>query len=200
MPLELAEFITEDGEKIKLIPGLRDRIKPGWRGMFDDKGEEVTQSSKLVYRTEATKVITGLCEYFGHTLKGKRVLEIGCCYGFVSYLMAELGAIKVVGIDIPEYNIAQSGSTNNKESILVETNRLNRLRDTVSKDFSQEVIDRVSFQDLDATQMFFDEEFDVILSLDTLEHIHNPPLLFKAMNRALTKDGFMFHSYNPFFR
>ncbi len=85
------------------------------------------------------------------------------------------------------------------DSMTFQSNLLGELRRGVSGYFSQEFASRVSFDDISIEKLSSRDEFDAIVSWQTLEHIENPERAFKRMFRALKNGGFCFHEYNPFF-
>ena len=196
----MQEFTDSKGEVFKLYPEIRDYLKVDWKEMFAPFGDcEVAGEATKNKKKEAVKDTVELFSRIGYSLKGKRILEIGCHHGYVSYLFGEIGS-EVVGIDIPEYGLLQNKELlNDPRGIERERNKTKKSRELLSKDFSNEVVNRVSFQELDACKMSFDNEFDVIISTDVLEHIQDTQSLFRNMHRALKKNGVMFHFFNPFF-
>jgi SAM-dependent methyltransferase len=142
----------------------------------------------------------GFLKKHGFSLVGKRVLDVGCHAGIHSYLLAALGAAAVHGIDIPEYGIRQAVDMHvSADSMAFQSNLLGELRHCVSRYFSQEVVSRVSFDDISIEELDLRDEFDAVVSWQTLEHIENPGRAFERMFRALKSGGFCFHEYNPFF-
>ncbi len=94
---------------------------------------------------------------------GKRVLDIACGEGYGSLLMKQWGAKNVTGIDI---DLAAIKSAN--------------------RHF---VIDGVSFICGDAETLTSDDKFDVIVSLETMEHVENEQTYLSKLQSVLAKDG-----------
>ena len=198
----IGEFISERGERFVGLAGLRDAIKPNWRSMLQP--HRTSRPSIDRSKIEGQKNVILNTEEFlgkhGFSLTGKRVLDVGCHTGIHSYLLAALGAAQVHGIDIPEYGIRQAVDMDvADDSRAFQSDLLGELRRVVSRYFSQEVVSRVTFDDISIEEMDLPDQFDAIVSWQTLEHIKNPERAFKRMFRALKRGGFCFHEYNPFF-
>ena len=100
-------------------------------------------------------------------LKGLKLLDIGCGGGLISEPMSRLGA-NVTGIDASLNNIKIAESHSKKNNLKI--NYLN----TSPEDFLN------------------DEEFDVILNLEIIEHVEDVNLYFKSCAKLLKKNGIMF--------
>jgi len=198
----IGEFISERGERFVRLGGVRDAIKPNWRSMLEphrtsrpsiDRNQIEGQKNAILNTEEFLKK-------HGFSLIGKHVLDVGCHAGIHSYLLVALGAAAVHGIDIPEYGVRQAVDMHvSADSMAFQSNLLGELRRGVSGHFSQEVVSRVSFDDISIEELNSRDEFDAIVSWQTLEHIENPGRAFERMFRALKSGGFCFHEYNPFF-
>ena len=103
-------------------------------------------------------------EFALNYVNNKKVLDVACGSGYGTELLA-LKASKVIGIDISEEAINYA-----------------------RKHFKRE---NISFKGGDATKLNFlrDEEFDVIVSFETIEHIPNYHQYLKEMHRLLRKGG-----------
>ncbi len=94
------------------------------------------------------------------------LLDVGCSHGTYSFELARLG-FTVIGIDI------------NRESIQVAQKIKNLLE-----------INNVTFYEINIlSNNFSDETFNVIISLETLEHIKEDSRAIKEFNRILKKEG-----------
>jgi SAM-dependent methyltransferase len=199
----LGEFIAEDGQTYPRIKGVREAICPNWqlalnpqRGgtRFSIDRKQIEEKKREVLRAERFLRTHGL------TLEGKDVLEVGCHAGIQTYLLAELGARSVHGIDIPEYGVRQACDLEVEGSDLeLQSNRLAQTREDVSRVFSPEAVSKVCFDDLNIEELDITDRYDAILSWKTLEHIEHPGQAFRRMFAALRPGGFCFHEYNPFF-
>jgi SAM-dependent methyltransferase len=106
-------------------------------------------------------------------LKGKRVLCLGCGSGEECDNLVQKSAKKVVGVDSSKYLIeaAKFSYSNPKMEFLCS-----------------------KIEDLD----FDENSFDLIFSSLTLHYVENWEVLFKKLNRWLTKDGkIVFSTHHP---
>jgi len=196
---EFAKFVTEDGHEAGLYTSIRDKIKPGWESFYDltecDNAMLFTDRDNIMTRKKSVEVAILLLKNHNIDWKDKDILEIGCYDGLQSYVAACYKPKSVLGIDVNEYGVRQSMNMD------ADMNRkwIRRMRRMTKAQFPENVGRLVSFDEVDATKMDYDEEFDIIFSFDTLEHLIPPKDAFKCMYRALKKGGGMFHSYNPFF-
>ncbi|WP_456781866.1 methyltransferase domain-containing protein [Bradyrhizobium sp. USDA 3315] len=97
---------------------------------------------------------------------GKRVLDVACGEGYGAFFMKSWGASSVHGIDI---------ST-----------------EAVTAAQSQFAAPGISFDQFDATRIdekFSAEEFDVIVSLETIEHVDNPEAFLIALKKVATSNA-----------
>ena len=98
-------------------------------------------------------------------VQGRRVLDAACGEGYGSALLAE-SAESVVGVDLAE------------ETIVHARQRYGS--------------DRLEFRQGDCTDLpFGDDEFDCVISFETLEHLENQQGLMQAFRRALKPEGFL---------
>lgn len=98
-----------------------------------------------------------------HIGTGNTVLDVGCCLGHISDMIAKLGN-KVVGIDItPE------------------------LIEEAKKNFSN-----VKFMCVDAMALqnyFSENDFDYVVAGEVIEHVLDPTFFLKEILKILKKDG-----------
>lgn len=92
--------------------------------------------------------------------KGKRVLDVGCGTGYFAYLAAKKGA-KVLGIDFSESAI-----------------------DSARKTYS---LPNLEYKNLDISKII--GEYDVVVSVGTLEHMDNPFNALRRMKKHLNPKG-----------
>jgi cyclopropane fatty-acyl-phospholipid synthase-like methyltransferase len=96
--------------------------------------------------------------------KEKIVLDAGCGEGYGVNFLAGSGAVKVVGID-------------KSEEAINHTRKKYKL-------------ENLEFQVMDVTSMSFtDEKFDLVVSFQVIEHLHNYNDFLKEVKRVLKKDG-----------
>ena len=93
-------------------------------------------------------------------INGKKVLEIGSASGSLLNKLSEYCPEEIVGVELGQEYADYS-------------------RENGFKIFTK------SIEDLD-----FSEEFDIIVSFHTLEHVFDPMSVFKAIYKALKPDGF----------
>ncbi len=110
-----------------------------------------------------------ICNHFNRSqsLKGLKILDIGCGGGLISEPMANLGA-DVTGIDASEKNIK------------------------IAKIHAQKNNIKINYINKSPEQLMEIEKFDVILNLEIVEHVDNLKLYFKSCNQLLKKNGLMF--------
>lgn len=199
-----AVFVDSKGNKYNLLKGYRDLIKPGWQNMFkiNLKKPEVNYSVKKS-ALKKVKLVLNYLEIYNFSLKKANVLEIGCYGGADTYAMASLGAKNIDAIDIPEYGVRQNfkKNENNIQHINEQSEFLKKLRKTTANLYSLSfhINKKVNFFDQDITYFNQENNYDLIISWETLEHIMNPKIALKNMFKALKPGGICFHEYNPFF-
>gem|GEM_PF-5970006 len=99
--------------------------------------------------------------------KGKRILDIGCGFGFRTIGVAQNGALSVSAIDLDEQRI--------KEAAFYA---------------QQRNVENVNFRVMDATCLEFeDESFDLVLADELIHHLDNLPMAFKEIYRVLKNRG-----------
>ncbi|WP_336958247.1 class I SAM-dependent methyltransferase [Chryseobacterium contaminans] len=107
--------------------------------------------------------------------KGKKVLDLGCGFGWHCRYAIENGAISVVGIDLSEKMLAKAKEINHLEGILYE---------------------RMALEDVD----FPAEQFDIILSSLTLHYVESFSKIAQNVYQWLTAGGsFVFSVEHPVF-
>ena len=116
----------------------------------------------LYYRKKAKEVL----RLIKFNLENKRVLDIGCCAGFLSINLAKKGAI-VTGIDSSEYAIA--AAKHNAKENQVENNC-----EFIKEDFNS---------------IELDKKYDLIVAKDVIEHIQEDEEFLKKIESLLTEEG-----------
>ncbi|MCQ6254489.1 class I SAM-dependent methyltransferase [Methanocaldococcus sp.] len=111
------------------------------------------------------KVIRGI--YFSEVLKnvnvrGARVLDIGCAYGYFLKCCDEIGC-ETYGIDISEYAINQAKKETNAKLFVHDVDK--------------------------GLPMFEDDSFDLVTMFDVIEHLHSPYFVLKEIYRVLKVSG-----------
>ena len=198
----MSNFITENNLTIKSYDGLREQLKPSWRGILKPENKliplTVEKTNKLkndIYQAES------FLNNYGYTIHGSNIMDVGCYAGIQCYAAIELGAKSSKGIDIPEYFTLQTTgkNINNNNDIKEHSNLYTQKRKEASAAFSPEVLSKVSFEDLSIHDLKEKEKYDIIFSWETLEHVIDNNQGFANIYNALVPGGVSLHTYNPFF-
>ena len=99
-------------------------------------------------------------------IKGKKVLDIACGSGYGSEILLKQGAKYVIGSDISKNTIDYAKDHYQNENIEFVTNDIKKLN-------------------------FSDEEFDCIVSFETLEHVKEHDVVICELKRVLKKEGIL---------
>jgi SAM-dependent methyltransferase len=148
---------------------LEDRIAafPRWHYRFEFDGGIATPTPdpSFANRHEQRRryFFDPLVELCGGSLRGRRVLDLGCNAGFFSLLALEAGADFVLGIDGRETHIEQA--------------RL--VFEAKGADAS-----RYRFEAANVFEWEPESSFDVVLCLGLLDHVSKPFELFELISRA----------------
>jgi len=199
-------FTNTHGEKLALVSGLRDQIKPNWRVMLEPGVSDPLPSADVMQRRldswrNKIKVASSFLDTFGLTVADKAVLEIGAYDGVTAYTLAAAGAASVTGIDIAAYYINQTVDEElNLETIAKKNRELEDKRNGFRRIVGEDAGKRVAFREDDiCSSAILTESVDVIFSWEVMEHVGAPAAAFSEMYRMLRPGGFVFHEYNPFF-
>jgi len=122
---------------------------------------------RIEYILEKIKQHFNLSEGNNSLLKNFDILDIGCGGGLISEPMARLGA-NVTGIDASEKNIKIASLHSKKNKLKI--NYLNK---------SPEQLDN-------------QKKYDLILSLEIIEHVENVDTYLKSCEKLLKKNGLLF--------
>lgn len=107
----------------------------------------------------------------GHSLKGMKVLDIGCGGGLLAEPLTRLGA-GVVGLDATSGNIDVAKAHAQLDGLDIEYHAM-------------------SLEEY-KTQSF--EKFDIVLALETIEHVQNPTFFLEECTSFLKDEGLFFVS------
>lgn len=102
-------------------------------------------------------------------LAGKTVLDFGCGSGEEAVDIARHGAARVIGIDIRENLLSRAAERARAASV-----------DSICR-----------------FAIFSDEQFDVVLSLDSMEHFGEPARVLEQMAANLAPSGYVLMSFGP---
>ncbi len=116
------------------------------------------------YKRHVKKTADLIEKYFGD-LTGKKILEIGSGRGMLAAELVRKGAF-LTGIEVDKQLVNYS----------IERFKFGKLRGT----FLQASADNLPFED---------GSFDLVVSIDVLEHVKNPQKMLNEMSRVLKKGG-----------
>ena len=194
-------FSDSYGNRYERLAGYRDLVVPSWREMF--LPQSVTSLEKLDVSNAVRQVaeLSKLLRTFGYSIAGKDVLEVGCHDGRNAFAMAKSGANHVDAIDIPTYGVLQKEDGEpDVLSLERQSQYLHQVRMLSAKAFNDDsLVSKVSFSDLDVTDLNKKNAYDLIVSWETLEHITNPRKASANMFKALRPNGMCFHEYNSYY-
>ena len=110
-------------------------------------------------------------------VQDKKVLDIACGVGYGSKLMKEFGAKSVVGVDASEVAISNANDHFKADGV----------------DFFVGHCEKLDFPDM---------SFDVIVSLETIEHLNHPEIFLSELKRVLIPGGTVIISCpnDPYFK
>lgn len=203
---EFGFFTDSYGNRIPLLSGLRDRIKPGWQAMFRPASSSSPVSpnaclSKIRSWRNILDRVDSYLRIFDLSFSEKEVIEIGAYDGATAYALAEAGANSVLATDMASYYITQSvNGVVSADAIAAKNTDLATLRDSYNKSLDKQTAHRVSFLEDDiCSSSLPSASADVVMSWEVLEHLTRPNDAFCEISRILKPGGFAFHDYNPFF-
>ncbi len=98
--------------------------------------------------------------------QGRRVLDAACGEGYGSFLLAEAGAAEVVGIDIAEEAVAAARATFRHDRLRFATGAGEALAALLPA-----------------------AHFDLVVSIETIEHVADPEAYLHAIRRVATPDA-----------
>ena len=189
----MKNFKLTSGYELPIVDGWREQIKSNWRKAYKNFEYSPIPLEKINNLKHDIHSATNFLSKYNISLEGKNIMDVGCYLGLQCFGALELGAQKATGIDIPEYYINQSVNNVNASEILEQ--RRNQIRD-LHPNLNQS---KLSFYDTSVFEMNFDNEFDIIFSWETFEHIMDPKGALEKIYKALKPGGVSFHQYNPFF-
>jgi ubiquinone/menaquinone biosynthesis C-methylase UbiE len=97
---------------------------------------------------------------------GKKVLDVACGEGYGSFLLKQSGAIEVVGVDI-DSEVIQS----------------------CQKNFGADRVRFIAGSAEELPDLLGDEKFDVVVCIETIEHVTNVNLLLEGIKYVLKEGG-----------
>lgn len=190
----MENFKLNNNFEMPIVSGFREQIKPNWRKAYKNFEYSTIPKEKVNNLKHDINHAVSYLSKMGITLQGKKIMDVGCYLGIQCFGAIEHGAHSSVGIDIPEYYINTSLDKDVDASKILEQRR-NQIRE-LHPNLNQS---QITFQDTSVFEMDFENEFDVIFSWETFEHIINPKEAIKRIHKALKPGGVSFNNYNPFF-
>lgn len=164
MPVEQSQPTMQAGELQRQIAAF-----PAWSYRFEFEGGLATPvpNRALVNRHEQRRryFFQALLRLTGGSLRGRRVLDLGCNAGFWSLAALDAGAEFVVGVDARELHIEQAELVFEAKGIPRERYRFEHAN----------VFERQARQS---------ERFDIVLCLGLLDHVAKPFELFEVIVAA----------------
>lgn len=198
------KFVDSNNISHNLHSGFRSKIKPGWENYVKCHGKGFDTSDDAIKANfesgrHSLDRLNPIINSFGRKIETSTILEIGCHFGAVSYLFAELGAKKVFASDFSGYKASAVDKNETSEKILNDIdNDLKTAREKLRLYYKRS--ENVEFYNDDICKSKLPEKnFDLIVSFDVLEHLSNPAKAFENISSLLKKDGIAIHEYNPFF-
>lgn len=206
-----AVFVDRHGTRHVLDPGLRDRLKPAWRTMFDPiviaapPAPAAVRARAAAAKQTVAETAGLIATVVGRPLAG-RILEVGCHDGAAAFALAALPGTSVVASDMARYYITQGPAGSDAgprldpaAELAAQQDRLAALRRLAAAEAGI-TFESVAFVEDDITASNLEPgTFDAIVSFEVLEHLADPPAAFAAMARLLKTGGIAAHDYNPFF-
>ena len=197
-------FVDHYGVKHPLDRDLRDRLKPGWRTMFDPASatrspslwELRDRARRAASRVqEANQLVTSVT---ARPLAG-RLLEIGCYDGAVAFQLARRAGTEVVASDLTRYYVVEQPGQSKEGDLQAQQGNLETLRER-TRLVADIPLGKVRFVEDDISSSSLEpESFDAIVSFEVLEHVQSPGSALASMARLLVPGGVAYHDYNPFF-
>jgi 2-polyprenyl-6-hydroxyphenyl methylase/3-demethylubiquinone-9 3-methyltransferase len=124
-------------------------------------------ASRIAYLSQQLPALSGRCPVQAQPLAGLRLLDAGCGAGLVSEPMARLGA-EVTGIDASERNVMVARHHAEQAGVAVA------YRHALPEDLTADV-----------------EAFDIVLSLEVVEHVADVGAFLQAVGRLVKPGGLM---------
>jgi SAM-dependent methyltransferase len=194
-----AAFVRDDGSRLTVVPGFRDRVlaaprksvqpKPDWTARDYDAAAEKKLSGSRRLRDELGRV--------GGSLDRAGVLEVGAGAGIDALLLGLQPVERVVGIDL-EFPLLEDSPRGEQARRLTD---LVLARAGVADGF-ESALRRlpVSLVVMDATRMDFpDASFDLLISRAALEHVAPIDRALSEMARVVRPGGLMRHVIDQFY-
>jgi cyclopropane fatty-acyl-phospholipid synthase-like methyltransferase len=157
------------GSEDELNPNSVKRYYEQWHERYVESFGAVFQSAQMASHGELIQRIIGLCEL----KKDMKILDAGCGVGGPAMMLAESAGVIVEGITISPSQ-ARHGALGIEKRGLEE---------------------RVFIREGDfhlLSKYFPENQFDVIIFLESLVHSHDPKTVFNESDKVLKKGGILF--------
>jgi 2-polyprenyl-3-methyl-5-hydroxy-6-metoxy-1,4-benzoquinol methylase len=196
-------FVDSQGNEHVRLKGYRETVVPQWRNMFGEGPPLAGAEADADSARRDVQELEVILQRLGTSLIGARILDVGCAKGRHACALMERGAAAVDGIDVADYSIRQNkGLAETPNSFSLQSARMAESRSATIKLFEKRtpsIGEKIQFFEQDVCSLDVQNEYDLIVSWETLEHIANPQTAIRNMWRALKPEGICFHHYNPFF-
>lgn len=120
----------------------------------------------------ATPAVDKVNEFY--SLKGKHVLEIGCGFGALSYVLSQKSE-HVTAIEVDEKKLDTARKL---------------LKDLKNVKLMKVVDEKLPFEK---------ETFDAVFLFDVIEHIDRPDVTISECNRVLKQNGLLYVEFTPYY-
>ncbi|MBC8485611.1 MAG: methyltransferase [Bacteroidetes bacterium] len=189
-----------DNEKIPIYACYRDYIKPRhFLAHTNESGFNLFLRDNMIHYV-AKGILPGafsFCDFIVNRLKinirNKKILEVGCGDGALTYVLAAMGAGEVHGIDLLT-NIRFFDQRINTVKRMLDNMPFNNKKLKI-----KELEKKVSIFESDIQSQLSNKNYDIIISKNVLEHINDFKQSIYVMRDVLKNKGIMIHQFNPFF-
>jgi ubiquinone/menaquinone biosynthesis C-methylase UbiE len=182
-------FARIDGRELKVVHGFRDWLlsyrasvtpKASW-----SEAEYAVAADKKRHRLQR---LAESLERFHGSLRGSRLLDVGCGDGVNCLLLAsDYGVAPAVGIDL-------------HLTLFGDEERAQRSQRLVEVLLGKQPKLPARFAQMDATRMgFSDETFDIVVSRSAMEHIRPTQNVLAEIMRVTRPGGLIYLGIDPFF-
>ena len=136
----------------------------------DIRNSRASISDYIEYRMNRAKQAVDLISS-NIDIKNKRILDIGCGYGNLSYCMASHGG-NITAIDLDKERLKLAKKYNSHEKITYDSNDLSELPE---------------------------HDFDMVSLFDVLEHVSSYDSMLENLSELIKPEGYIFIEYNPYY-
>jgi SAM-dependent methyltransferase len=125
-----------------------------------------------------------------------QILELGCGDGTAAMVFKAMGVKKVVGTDVD----LEQGTPSQRRMLAIWPNEIPKNFEVVETEGARLYYGGLEFQSMGAEFLTFDDDvFDVVVSNQMLEHVHDPQKAMTESLRVTKPGGYMIVRYNPWF-